>query len=1361
MSINSDYENPSSGFQEDGSPTDENQDNSRRSTLQNDSWLSLEIYLKANDPALLKGLDQWLDLNLINPRQVKKICRNHLSCALPEIEAVESIPANLEIETKETNKSLANSSTSSSIFAKVLRAFLDELSIRWLLFLGIFLVVVSSGVLAASQWQNFPIFGQYLVLLLYTLGFWGLGFWTNMQNSLKLTSQTLNAIATLLIPINFWAMNHLGLGNNLIEWSIIAIAIVIFSVTFSISVKQNKSENKASNNILVWLFLALSYSHLAWQIPLFPIAFIYFSIIIISLKNYRLVLLQRNYPAVNLLFILAAWLLLLARTLITEINSTPNYCLAIALLAWLIAITQSKQIKQEKTNLNLNDHLVAEISKSWLRQISYLISIILFIVAWSISVASGIIESSLFFWQTIAIGSLAIQVFWQRLILHWRKKDLTAVFLIGLQTLYVSKELIPNSWRNQALDLSVVVSKTEYFPESVFGITLFPYVILFVCIATWLYRRQKTQLAIYTESLTLLLGIILTCLSISNPTWRFLNLLLSTFTLAYVAKIRHSSKLAYGTHLFGLITVVNGINFTLPNLNQPLWGVAFIILMSMEWTIYLSQLRHKLHKFKYNFSSSIYQSCWYFGLLLGTISYTCFVGYINISSLTVNFRWGLIWLITPGMLTLIAKSSRTIKQRRLATIFSCIALIGAQLLTFGKPETRFIALTIATGLMLINAFNLRRTIITIIHLGFGLSLIASVFGSLIDNDLISNWYWLSIGGAAILGLYQLRSYLIKISQTPKFDYVSQRTAHGILGVGVEAKNFKLINKYIKAADYWAIALMIVELAVVSIIYVNLPNLSIKGLYIQYLLVTCLLPSAILWRYRTQPNNLVLYALTWWSLLGVALVMVFGGSNLLFATTNITLGLVALGVVSWLSKSNSPWAKLNLAYVPLIYAVLGMIWRLSSFNGYTGLLTLGAAFILLNIPQKPNRLNALIKYIGFGGISVGVYELVIYQIQSSTTGSVADALTILALIAAAIALTYRIGTYLIASKETKALGDSRRQNQIFNLSLPNVVLIAHIHWAISSVLKIMAAGIAIESTASRLTLVSITTSLCLGVYAVIQGRDRKISEDTSESNDWWVYVGLVEIAATLVYSRLIISKLSLFDPWRVIFTCATALLIYHIPWRSWGWRATAWQRTALIVPALMALVTAEDISLLSLIVTALFYLRIASAQKNIRWSYVSLGAINWLIIRLVWQYSTEFVWIAAIISLSILYLAQFDSYLLSHRQQRHYLRLIGSSILCIAVLFYQPGIIPGSISFGLIFIGLGLRIRAFLFTGTITLIFTAIYHLIILVVSYSFLKWVVGLLAGIFSIAIAAGFEKQRDQALKQFKSYSNKLKDWH
>jgi hypothetical protein len=43
-----------------------------------------------------------------------------------------------------------NFSSNPNILVRLWQGLLDELSIRWLLFLGIFLIIISSGVLAAS-----------------------------------------------------------------------------------------------------------------------------------------------------------------------------------------------------------------------------------------------------------------------------------------------------------------------------------------------------------------------------------------------------------------------------------------------------------------------------------------------------------------------------------------------------------------------------------------------------------------------------------------------------------------------------------------------------------------------------------------------------------------------------------------------------------------------------------------------------------------------------------------------------------------------------------------------------------------------------------------------------------------------------------------------------------------------------------------------------------------------------------------------------------------------------------------------------------------------------------------------------------
>ncbi|MGL5832716.1 MAG: DUF2157 domain-containing protein, partial [Waterburya sp.] len=249
----------------------------------------IEIYIEAHHPELLQGLEEWLRLGLINHGQVKKIARHRLSCALPTPQVVPSNSTSAASSNLSNPNSLHDSpevlvpatTFASNTWQGIFQSFLAELSIRWLLFLGIILVVVSSGVLAASQWQNFPNFGQYLILLVYTLSFWGIGYWTVKQASLKLTAQTLTAIATLLIPINFWAMSHLGLGQNPGEWGIIVLAVSVLSLTNYVSRLGRKG--------LVWLrllFWGLSYLQLGWHISLFPLLAIYGGIGIICLTHH-------------------------------------------------------------------------------------------------------------------------------------------------------------------------------------------------------------------------------------------------------------------------------------------------------------------------------------------------------------------------------------------------------------------------------------------------------------------------------------------------------------------------------------------------------------------------------------------------------------------------------------------------------------------------------------------------------------------------------------------------------------------------------------------------------------------------------------------------------------------------------------------------------------------------------------------------------------------------------------------------------------------------------------------------------------------------------------------------------------------
>jgi hypothetical protein len=519
---------------------------------------------------------------------------------------------------------------------------------------------------------------------------------------------------------------------------------------------------------------------------------------------------------------------------------------------------------------------------------------------------------------------------------------------------------------------------------------------------------------------------------------------------------------------------------------------------------------------------------------------------------------------------------------------------------------------------------------------------------------------------------------------------------------------------------------------------------------QYLLASFLISVGIIYRYWQQPNNLAVYGVAWTSEIFVTeAIAIFGSSSLKQSTANILLGLLGLLITNWLLSKRSHLSELiSLDLVPLLYAALGIIWRSNSFTAHTGLITLGAALIGIGIGDRRREWKAL-SYLSVAAISMAGYEIVIYQMLQKSGGSKADGLTILGLVATAIAIIYRLLVWFWQKK---------RKHSIFNLAIEEILAIAHIHWAIGSIFTILASIVAINSK-PQLGHITIFVSLILVGYAIAQGKNN------NPRSDGWIYIAATQVIITSISARSIWQQLSILDPFRAIIVCLVALILFRIPWQNWGWRSIPWYVVAVTLPTLTVLLTANNISYLNLLVVAVFYSLIAIARKNIRWTYMSLWFIDWGLTKFLLEYNlTDILWYAAIIGLSVLAIAEFDPVLSTapQRKNRHYLRIFGSGIICLtALLFHQKtGIIPSVISLFFIFTGLGLRIRAFLFIGTVNFILTVFYQLIVLVFDYSFLKWVIGLVAGILLISIAANFERRRGQIVALLQNWFEQLTGW-
>ena len=155
-----------------------------------DRPIRIDLTVKSSQTELLKGLDVWLKLGLISETTIKAIAENHLSCLIPEPKSKRLaqnsiISLQQPVSTPEAEETFIYQNSQSEqevveekaftyqdsppeereerfksdrplFIFQIWQSFKDEFSIRWLLFLGVFLVMVSSGVLAATQWERFP-----------------------------------------------------------------------------------------------------------------------------------------------------------------------------------------------------------------------------------------------------------------------------------------------------------------------------------------------------------------------------------------------------------------------------------------------------------------------------------------------------------------------------------------------------------------------------------------------------------------------------------------------------------------------------------------------------------------------------------------------------------------------------------------------------------------------------------------------------------------------------------------------------------------------------------------------------------------------------------------------------------------------------------------------------------------------------------------------------------------------------------------------------------------------------------------------------------------------------------------------------
>ncbi|MEB3217701.1 MAG: DUF2157 domain-containing protein [Nostocales cyanobacterium 94392] len=1319
--------------------------------------LKFEVRLPGEHPHLLQGLDEWLRLDLISDAQVKQICQEHLVCqvilqaeTVPKTQTQQVIP-----QPTQPSKTAPKLKATPNFFNSIWRSLRAELSVRWLLFLGMFSVVVSSGALAASQWERFTPVLQYGVLFAYTLGFWGIGFWTGKQANLRLTSGALHIVTMLLIPINFWAMDRFGLWQNPINWLLVGIAsIILTGITVLVFKQSIFSKSVQFSKLSLINILGLSYLHWGWKFTGFPLIAVYLAVIGTTIITVFQILTrqqevetkglsERNWGKnVTATVIIYASMLVLVRAIFGAGVNLVNLGLAIGIYGWLIAWL-AQQGEGEK-----------ESSSSWAFPSQAIGGVLLFL-GWYVTVESNPL-------QAITISGLGLWFFNSRLHLYSLKSDFTAFFVVGLQSMWLSWRLLPAEFKASIVTTATQFTNSQNYPWALLSVGLFPYIIFMVAFTDKLYVKNKPDLASFGEKLTLILGLALTAVALGNPTLRSLNLLLSTITLTIVTH-RHfnffpvedyrnknrrdaesaeergkerllildrnrsneissfisflSSPLIYLTHITAILTLFSWINLFFPSLSQQVWAVICLVVMVTEWLFSVGE-------------GILRRSAWHIGLVLAGLSYLLL--WTNVESIWNGIylnqsSWGLTWFITPVTLSIISSRDREERKYQQITI-SILSIIFAQLLTLPLPGISLIGLAMGVAVMFVNTRYLKNKISAVITVGF---LLSFIFAAVWESGSLSIAGWFVLSAAIILSLWVIRKLL--------------------------QRGNELANIYAVATDFWATILCGCELLLLSL-HAGWVYVSGESDILAYAISAAIILVAFSFRHWQQPINSTFYGIAWCVELLVVEILATQTKQIIYvAVANIALGLITQLFGDWWCKKRQLSIPTRWHILPLLYALFGVLLRLNIFDSWTGLSTLGVALIVIGVGRRNQKLKPLL-YLGLIGVSIAGYELLVYQLQQVSGGAIGDGWIALATLAAVIGYIYRLlSSWLIS---------------YLHLSYKELKMFAHFHWALGSVLLIAAINYPIEAN-----ILALATGLLLTSYAIFQGR--QTDELTSQSiwinitqAEIWVYIGLVE-AACLRYFLPDTSIVRLFleqiRPWQAAVSCLIAYSLYSLPWQHWRWSKKPWQIAAYVIPLISLWETRIEVYSISILLVAGYYIFIAKITTKFRFTYISLILVNWALWRGFSDLNlSDGLWYISSIGLSLLYIAQFDPQLKlpQNKSFRHWLRMLGSGIICgYAVVFYQnsffiPGLIPGILSLIAIFAGLALRIRAFLYIGTATFLVTAFYHLVISILRYPFLKWVIGLLVGISLIFIAANFESRRQQLTSLLNNTNDEFREW-
>ena len=1267
--------------------------------------IRLDLTSEHRQRHLLAGLDSWVKLGLLSDAQIRELA---YELSEPILTQPAAQPAPITDFVAATAESMARpepspAAPSHSWLSRALRSLLDEISVIWLLFLGVFLVIVSSGVLAASQWETFPPVGQYAILFTYTVAFWGASVWAQRQAHLQTTARMLALTAMLLIPVNVWMMDALGVLSRPLGLGIGGLAAAVLTgLPFQPLTHRSNQLN----------LIGLSWLHWGWGWGSWPLLAIYLGTIgtaaNLTYQDRQSALVEGADPnqidaeqpdarsrvlSFDRLIMALAILILLVRGLLVIQLPPHQLGLAAGICGWLLVWLTRRQAAQ----------IV------WGR-----VGAGLLVAGWAISAGH---EPP---WQAIGVSGLALWLLGDQLRQTWQRDRLLMVLGVALQAYYLLWFTIPTTVRSRLLaDLSDLFSTQSIQSSEWASLGLFPFLIGLLLFAKRLQHWQQPRLALTTEQAALVLGIGLALLGITNRFSAVANLSLSAVTLGVMLRSRPqvSAALVALTHGTGLLALAAGVNYVAPELSAVQW--TYLILGSAI-AEFLAHLIVRPQPWQ--------RSTWQAGLGLSALSYGLLL-----------WHWGehpsWVWLLVPVALTLVANHQRALHPRA-AVGFTMVALLlqGAWLTNWPIAIASFAVGTVCMGF---NSRVWRTDLVALFTVGSSLALVNS-----------SLWYGLIAEQETVWG-----RLLIVLAIEIWALWLLQR--------GLMRRSGELAALYARATQFWGLGLM-VGLMLWSTLVAAVTLLAPTDILVRYqtyigyvLAAAILLIAALLEAIRTEPAEWRYCSLAWVAEVALILGLTLRGVGY----EGVAIATFALGLVSQLVADI--WVRRHPPYrtswhgIPIAYALLGVLLGHVAFQAETGLYTLAAAALFAGVGRRQTSLHPF-AYLGLAMLSIGAYELLIYRLLQASGGRPGDGVTLLAGLALLIALLERcFSAWLL---------------RYLQISPDGLRGVAHTHWLVGSLLAV---GAAIQGLGQPYGLAIWTvTSLLLAGYALSIGNYRWTSQPLIFTSSVWTTLGLLEALFCVAYIRFIwFADQTGLLTWGGVIACAIGLAFYLAPWQRWGWPVRPWRQLGLWLPMLTLSITLDQVQTQGLLLIGAFYAGMAKQFEQIRLSYLSILLFDWALLRYLSQQGwLTALWLGLILGLSALYVVEVEPELQppTKRQQRHWLRSLASGLVGLTALFQaevsDPMLIFAGLTLllamGFVFVGLILKVRAFLYVGTGLFIVQVIRVLWLSISTNSLLLWAIGILLGLVLIWVAATSESRRAQVTTLLESWASALEAW-